>query len=97
MSTLFIQHHDVAFTGEVDLYGNIFAVGGITEKLVAAEISCKRVYIPQQNYERLSQDYLKRFECEIRGIDNFKQIEDIFYKVGETNDEKKKRDSFGQC
>lgn len=81
--------YDVAFTGEVDLYGNVFAVGGITEKLVAAEVSCKRVYIPQQNYARLSQEYLKRFLCEIRGIDNFKQIEeDIFYK-GETNDEKR--------
>lgn len=90
--------YDVAFTGEVDLYGNIFAVGGIIEKLVAAEVSCKRVYIPQQNYERISQEYLKRFQCEIRGIDNFKQIEeDIFYKTGETNDEKKKRDSFGRC
>ena len=90
--------YDVAFTGEVDLYGNIFAVGDIIEKLVAAEVSCKRVYIPQQNYERISQEYLKRFQCEIRGIDNFKQIEkDIFYKTGETNDEKKKRDSFGRC
>lgn len=56
----------------------------------AAEVSCKRVYIPQQNYERLSQEYLKRFQCEIKGIDNFKQIEgDIFYKTGETNDEKR--------
>ena len=90
--------YDVAFTGEVDLYGNIFAVGGIIEKLVAAEVSCKRVYIPQQNYERLSQEYLKRFQCEIKGIDNFRQIEgDIFYKTGETNDEKKKRNSFGRC
>lgn len=90
--------YDVAFTGEVDLYGNIFAVGGIIEKLVAAEVSCKRVYIPQQNYERLSQEYLKRFPCEIKGIDNFRQIEgDIFYKTGETNDEKKKRNSFGRC
>ncbi len=49
---------DVALTGEISLTGNILPVGGVTEKLQAAEeASVTRAYIPKANwqgrYERL--------------------------------------------
>lgn len=49
---------DVALTGEISLTGKILPVGGVTEKLQAAEEACvTRAYIPKANwqgrYERL--------------------------------------------
>lgn len=49
---------DVALTGEISLTGKILPVGGVTEKLQAAEeASVTRAYIPKENwqgrYERL--------------------------------------------
>ena len=49
---------DVALTGEISLTGKILPVGGVTEKLQAAEeASVTRAYIPKANwqgrYERL--------------------------------------------
>ena len=39
-----------AMTGEIDLHGNVFAVGGIREKVLAAiRNKCSRVFIPWQN------------------------------------------------
>ena len=49
---------DVALTGEISLTGKILPVGGVTEKLQAAEeAGVTRAYIPKANwqgrYERL--------------------------------------------
>lgn len=41
-----------AYTGEIDIFGNIWAVGGVAEKVSAAIIiGCTRIFIPAQNYE----------------------------------------------
>lgn len=43
---------DIAATGEIDLQGNVFAIGGTKEKIDAArQEGVKKVYIPKQNYD----------------------------------------------
>ena len=43
---------DVALTGEISLTGNILPVGGVTEKLQAAEeAGVTRAYIPKANWQ----------------------------------------------
>lgn len=42
--------NDIAFTGEISIFGNVMPVGGVTEKVAAAkEAGAQRVYIPQDN------------------------------------------------
>lgn len=58
--------YDIAFTGELSLTGGVFAVGGVIEKIQAAcDSGCSKVFIPQQNYDKLDQEKLGRFGCEI--------------------------------
>jgi len=41
---------DVAFTGEIDIRGNVHAVGGIATKIATAEIcGYKKIYLPEEN------------------------------------------------
>lgn len=43
------------YTGEIDLFGYVWAVGGIVEKVEAADIAgIKNAYIPYQSFEKLS-------------------------------------------
>ena len=43
------------YTGEIDLFGYVWAVGGIVEKVEAADIAgIKNAYIPRQSFEKLS-------------------------------------------
>jgi len=47
-------NHDVAMTGEITLRGNVLAIGGLTEKLLAAQRSgIKKVLIPNENMKDL--------------------------------------------
>lgn len=41
-----------AYTGEIDIFGNIWAVGGVPQKVEAAvNAGCTQIFIPEQNYE----------------------------------------------
>lgn len=47
---------DVAMTGEITLRGNVLAIGGLNEKLLAARRSgIKKVLIPEENEKHLSE------------------------------------------
>lgn len=42
--------NDIAFTGEISIFGNVMPVGGVMEKVAAAkESGAERVYIPYEN------------------------------------------------
>ena len=44
---------DVAMTGEITLTGDVLAIGGLKEKLIAAyKAKIKKVLIPEKNYEK---------------------------------------------
>jgi ATP-dependent Lon protease len=46
--------HDIAMTGEITLRGEIYAIGGLNEKLLAAQRQgVKRVLIPEENERNL--------------------------------------------
>lgn len=49
-------NHDVSMTGETTLRGNVLAIGGLTEKLLAAKRSgIKKVLIPNENMKDLAE------------------------------------------
>jgi len=64
------------FTGEINLYGDVWAIGGVELKITAAvNAGCKKVIIPYENYIQLMEDgKLGQFECEIIPVKN---VEDV--------------------
>ncbi len=80
---------DIGMTGEIDIFGDVWAIGGAELKIRAAEgAGCRRVYIPKQNYESLlAEGKLSCFECEIIPVSNVSELcADLF----EGRDVKKK-------
>lgn len=67
---------DIGFTGELDLFGNIMAVGGVESKLAAAEnAGFKCVYLPAECYRYLKEsDKLKRFKMQVKPVKNVKEL-----------------------
>jgi Lon-like ATP-dependent protease len=66
--------HDVAMSGEVSCRGFILPVGGIAEKLEAAQVAgMKRVYIAKEN-ERAVPEEFKQSEMEIIAVDSLSQL-----------------------
>ncbi|MDI6402509.1 endopeptidase La [Balneolaceae bacterium ANBcel3] len=77
--------HDVAVTGEITLQGNIFAIGGLNEKLLAAKRKgITKVLIPKENTPDLEEipDKVKK-GLEIVGVDHISEcFQHIFRKPG---------------
>lgn len=71
---------DVAYTGEINVNGYVFNIGGTVNKIQAAQqAGCSKVYIPYGNYEELDKDVIKRFDIEIVPIKHVSEvIKDIF-------------------
>jgi len=55
---------DYAYTGEVDIYGNIYAVGGLSTKIATAElVGFKTLYVPAENkHALLALDFTPRIK-----------------------------------
>jgi ATP-dependent Lon protease len=67
---------DVAMTGEITLRGNVLAIGGVKEKLLAAHrAGIKRVIIPERNVKDLIDvpDEVKR-EMEILSVKRMDEV-----------------------
>ncbi|MBR6326060.1 MAG: AAA family ATPase [Lachnospiraceae bacterium] len=78
--------YDVAYTGEISLSGGVFAVGGVMEKIQAADdAGCKLVFLPAQNYERLDREKLSQYICRIVPVTEIAQVaEQLFPELGKT-------------
>lgn len=72
---------DVALTGEISLTGNILPVGGVTEKLQAAEeAGVTRAYIPKANW----QGRYERLGLEVVSVEKIEELlEMVFAKKEE--------------
>ncbi|MDE4955193.1 S16 family serine protease, partial [Francisella tularensis] len=68
--------NDVAMTGEVTLRGEVLAIGGLKEKLLAALRGViKEVLIPKQNVKNLADVYKEILEkLEITPVSSIKEV-----------------------
>lgn len=65
----------VAYTGEINLHGNVWAIGGELAKIKAAEkAGCTKVFIPKENYERLSRDAIDSFSIKIVPVTHVNEV-----------------------
>jgi ATP-dependent Lon protease len=75
---------DIAMTGELTLMGEVLAIGGVREKVIAAQrLGIKQVLLPSENrrdVEELKGDVVKgvRF-CY---VDVFADVFDVLFKTG---------------
>lgn len=69
---------DYAYTGEIDLKGNVFAIGGIEKLEAAARRGCKTVFIPYDNYNKWLKDgKLDDFSIEIIPVRHVSEVIDV--------------------
>lgn len=58
--------YDYAYTGEIDLKGYVFPIGGEREKIEAAcRQGCKTVFLPYENYQKLVDSQSSILDCDI--------------------------------
>lgn len=72
---------DCAFTGTICAFGNVGIIGGLNEKLSAAEREgIKRVYIPLDNYSQLKENkMLNRYKIEIIPVSHVNELNKEFF------------------
>ncbi len=71
--------HDYGMTGEIDLYGNAFAIGGLDQKLEGARNhGLKRVFVPEEN--RKSIQALKEMPADVQ-VTFVETIDDILSEI----------------
>ena len=72
---------DIAMTGELTLSGDVLAIGGLKEKLIAAhKAGIKKALIPTKNYERDLGDIPKEVLNSLQIIP-VKNIDEVFKQV----------------
>ena len=68
---------DVAMTGEISLTGDVHAIGGLKEKVIAAhKAGIKKVLIPMKNYERDLVDIPQEVKDDLEMV-GVKRIEEV--------------------
>ena len=79
---------DVAMTGEITLRGKVLPIGGLKEKLLAAErYGVKTVIIPEENKRDLREIEEAAVEkLEIKTVSNFKEVAEI--AIGDLSEDK---------
>ena len=71
---------DIAMTGEVSLRGGVMPIGGLPEKLMAAQrAGIKKVFIPEDNVENL-EDVAEELKEKLEII-SVKKVTDVLKKV----------------
>lgn len=74
-----------AFTGSIDIHGNIGAVGMVFEKLIAAErLGVEKVFIPKENYESLrDKGQLERLNVKVIPVEKMTDVVNKVWRRGE--------------
>lgn len=68
---------NIAFTGSIDLYGNVGPVGGVFEKCIASERSTlvEKVIVPSECYRRLvDRKEIDRLNIEVIPVDTVEEV-----------------------
>ncbi len=69
--------NDIAFTGEISIFGNVLPVGGVKEKIEAAKnAGAAKVFIPKEN----NRNYLHSLGINVAPVQNIKEITDVIFK-----------------
>lgn len=80
--------NDVAMTGEITLRGKVLPIGGLKEKLLAAErYGVKTVIIPEDNkrdLKEIEEEAIKRLD--VRPVSKFEEVAEI--AIGDFNEDK---------
>lgn len=86
-----------AYTGEIDLHGNIWAIGGTVAKIEAAiESGCKKVFIPAENYNELEEKHRMEFRknIDVVPVTNISEIISIVF--GKSKSKQHKESAYGK-
>lgn len=76
--------NDIAFTGEISIFGNVLPVGGVKEKIEAAKnAGVEKVYIPKEN----DRNYLHKTGTNVVSVANISEVTDAVFK-NQTEEEK---------
>jgi len=72
----------VAMTGEVDIFGDVWAIGGVEQKLIAAEkVGCEKAFIPSDNYKQLVEsENLNKYNIDIEPVKNIRELCDKLFE-----------------
>ena len=82
---------DAGYTGEISVTGYCYAVGGLRAKLQAAcDSGCTKVFIPKDNYDRLSSEVLQEFSCKIIPVTHVKEVIEELFPTEKTKNNQKK-------
>ena len=66
---------NVAFTGEIDLFGNVLPVGGIATKVHAAYLAgCEKVFIPLGNISEIETRGLTSYPMVVVPVSSFEEV-----------------------
>ena len=80
--------NDVAMTGEITLRGKVLPIGGLKEKLLAAErYGVKTVIIPEENkrdLKEIEEEAIKKLD--VRPVSKFEEVAEI--AIGDFNEDK---------
>ena len=72
---------EIGFTGEINVFGDVWAIGGTELKIIAAQnAGCKKVFIPYDNYIQLEEDSkLEEFTCEVIPVSTVDELCDMLF------------------
>jgi len=85
--------NDLAFTGEISIFGNVMPVGGVCEKTTAAkDAGVKKIYIPADN----DMDFLHNNKINVVPVKNIQEVMSDVFSVHETENTEVNVSSIGE-
>ncbi len=66
---------NIAMTGEISLHGDILPIGGLSQKIMAAELAgVVEVYIPQENFSEIESDIISKTKVKISPVNSLTEV-----------------------